>query len=368
MGLQQLAQLSQNTKPVIKQPALVEPQQPLIANAGDLLNRYGAKSRLWRNSGGMHYGTDYLMPVGTELKIPPGSWEVVRAGDPYENQVGYGNSILVKNTKTGDMLRYSHMSQIGVRPGEKLTGGQKVGLSGGQPGTRGAGNSTDPHLDIEYKTPAGVTKDIMKSPYKSYLPKRVKVPETPKNNPAFNIKLDQDMSAPPSATISPQVHPAQLPQQPQLPKPGPAPSVYKLMNSKNSQMINATNVLPNTPLPAPMSIPGAPQSMVVKPNMPESDLPDIQNQFMSRPGSPQNINPGTPSQVQQSIQKIGQPASVIKPNTYTVKPGDTLWGIAQKTTGSGSNWKQLGYKGTPTKLQVGTLLKIPTPKTVLKKK
>ncbi len=42
--------------------------------------------------------------------------------------------------------------------------------------------------------------------------------------------------------------------------------------------------------------------------------------------------------------------------TYTVKPGDTLYDIAQKYLGSGSRWKELGYTGDPKKLQPGTVL------------
>ena len=42
--------------------------------------------------------------------------------------------------------------------------------------------------------------------------------------------------------------------------------------------------------------------------------------------------------------------------TYTVKKGETLWGIAEKLLGSGSRWKELGYTGDPKKLQIGTVL------------
>ena len=48
------------------------------------------------------------------------------------------------------------------------------------------------------------------------------------------------------------------------------------------------------------------------------------------------------------------------PQQYTVKPGETLWGIAQKMLGAGSRWKELGYTDRPGSLQVGTVLNIPT--------
>lgn len=46
--------------------------------------------------------------------------------------------------------------------------------------------------------------------------------------------------------------------------------------------------------------------------------------------------------------------------SYTVRPGDTLWGIAQKYLGSGDRWQELtGYSGQPRQLPVGQKINIP---------
>lgn len=47
-------------------------------------------------------------------------------------------------------------------------------------------------------------------------------------------------------------------------------------------------------------------------------------------------------------------------NQYMVKPGDTLWGIAQQYLGNGNRWQELGYKGVPTQLPIGQRINIPT--------
>lgn len=45
-------------------------------------------------------------------------------------------------------------------------------------------------------------------------------------------------------------------------------------------------------------------------------------------------------------------------NPYTVQAGDTLWDIAEKYLGSGALYPQLGYKGNPNTMPVGTKLNV----------
>lgn len=118
------------------------------------------------NKSGTNTGTDFGVKSGTPVVLPSGRWRVVsafnQARDPGHigdnTNSGYGNSILVQNMDTGEKLRYSHLSQVGVRPGD-LVGGQVIGLSGQ------TGNVTGPHLDLEYYDAKGKLGDPLKSPY-----------------------------------------------------------------------------------------------------------------------------------------------------------------------------------------------------------
>jgi len=46
---------------------------------------------------------------------------------------------------------YCHMSKVDVKVGQSVKKGQRVGLSGGKPGTHGAGHSTGAHLHLELR-------------------------------------------------------------------------------------------------------------------------------------------------------------------------------------------------------------------------
>ena len=123
---------------------------------------FGQRNRkLWRMSGGVHRGTDWSVPEGTIVNIPSeGKWEVAESYT--DKKTGYGNTVVVKNTETGETLRYSHLHTRILEPGQVVAGGSSVGLTGT------TGNSTAPHLDLEYINEKGQLADPLKSKYSKY--------------------------------------------------------------------------------------------------------------------------------------------------------------------------------------------------------
>jgi murein DD-endopeptidase MepM/ murein hydrolase activator NlpD len=120
-------------------------------------------------SGGINYGADFAAKRGTPVAIPEGEWEVVDSWGGAKrdgfigngDNSGYGNSVLIKNTKTGELMRYSHLDKGSVRAqaGQRLKGGTVFAKTGN------TGNSTGPHLDLEYVDANGRYQDVLRSPY-----------------------------------------------------------------------------------------------------------------------------------------------------------------------------------------------------------
>lgn len=104
-----------------------------------ITNPYGGESG--------HPGIDIGTPVGTKL-IAPITGTVTHAGD--DDPSGYGSWVEI----TGDdgiVIRYGHLSSLGVNQGDQVGPGTFVGLSGGAQGEAGSGNATGPHLHFEVR-------------------------------------------------------------------------------------------------------------------------------------------------------------------------------------------------------------------------
>jgi murein DD-endopeptidase MepM/ murein hydrolase activator NlpD len=86
-----------------------------------------------------HLGVDYAAPAGTPARTVANG-VVDFAGV----QNGYGNVILIKHPQ-GTTTVYAHLSQIGVRKGQSVEQGERIGAVGQ------TGWATGPHLHFEFR-------------------------------------------------------------------------------------------------------------------------------------------------------------------------------------------------------------------------
>lgn len=94
---------------------------------------------------GPHSGMDLAIAQGTAIEsAAPGYVARVYRGQDY----GYYVMIIHAN---GFATLYAHMSRIDVELDQYVARGQVIGLTGGRPGTPGAGFSTGPHLHFEVR-------------------------------------------------------------------------------------------------------------------------------------------------------------------------------------------------------------------------
>lgn len=92
-----------------------------------------------------HYGADIVVPQGTPVgAAADGVVFLVRDG----GATGY--SYILIGHRDGYATLYGHVSEALVRTGEEVSAGQTIALSGGKPGTHGAGPmTTASHLHFE---------------------------------------------------------------------------------------------------------------------------------------------------------------------------------------------------------------------------
>lgn len=93
----------------------------------------------WANTGGVHKGMDYAVPIGTP---------VTSAFDGVVSAVNlnadYGTSVMVDNIN-GTQAIYGHLSEKTVNVGDPVKQGQRIGKSGK------SGNANGPHLHFEIR-------------------------------------------------------------------------------------------------------------------------------------------------------------------------------------------------------------------------
>lgn len=101
----------------------------------------------WPASSGRpnHLGTDFGIPQGTPLRA------TIDGVITRHNNDGLGAYVLDIMSDEGLLVRNGHLSRMNVQTGQKVAAGQVIGLTGGQPGTPGAGQSTGPHLHWELR-------------------------------------------------------------------------------------------------------------------------------------------------------------------------------------------------------------------------
>lgn len=105
-----------------------------------------------------HSGLDIAVPQGTAIEAAaPGYVAWAKKGNMY------GNYVMIVHAN-GFATLYAHMSRIDVHQDDYIARGQVIGLSGGRPGTNGAGFSTGPHVHFEVRL-----NGIPTNPF-SYLP------------------------------------------------------------------------------------------------------------------------------------------------------------------------------------------------------
>lgn len=95
---------------------------------------------------GVHEGIDYDMPEGTPLYAPFAGTVIAQPSG------GYGNMVTIQ-LDNGYQFRMGHMQGFAVTTGQRVDPGELLGLSGS------TGNSTGPHVHVEWRDPNGQALD-----------------------------------------------------------------------------------------------------------------------------------------------------------------------------------------------------------------
>ena len=96
--------------------------------------------------------SDLGIPVGTPLfAMVAGTVSRATAAGIYPSDPNRCGTTVAISGVDGASYTYCHLSQLAVEQGQVVGAGTLIGLSGGQPGTSGAGRTTGPHLHLSIR-------------------------------------------------------------------------------------------------------------------------------------------------------------------------------------------------------------------------
>jgi len=91
---------------------------------------------------------DYGAAVGTEAYAM--TWGTITTALD-DDGARCGGTVTIRTDPDEAQMTYCHLSAVFVETGDFVGPGELVGLTGGQPGTPGAGNTTGPHLHLQIR-------------------------------------------------------------------------------------------------------------------------------------------------------------------------------------------------------------------------
>lgn len=113
---------------------------PFNAKRPELSKKLGSKPT--------HKGIDFGCPVGTDVyAYADGKVQLAGLAEGFGNRIWIYHD--VPDQKKAYRSCYAHLTEILVKPGEKIKQGDVIAKSGGKPGHPGSGRSTGPHLHFE---------------------------------------------------------------------------------------------------------------------------------------------------------------------------------------------------------------------------
>ena len=124
---------------IVERGTKIPPTYIKPISGGRLSSGFGARSAPTKGASTYHKGIDWATPIGTTV-VASNAGTVVTAGWAS----GYGYAVYI-NHDDGKQTRYGHLSKVLVKPGQRVSQGERIALSGN------TGITTGPHVHFEIR-------------------------------------------------------------------------------------------------------------------------------------------------------------------------------------------------------------------------